>query len=182
MTIAVAAASSGTRTGQWRVPTPRAISSERAGAGAEPVPAIPKHFEASAQPCGIRQVPDGLLVPTQWRKPDFPTDALSAHARVPLVRRSWFNGTVGRRVRQDVPVPNRRHGDLFRTRPAADGPGFEVVFSDARTGEERVLGVVDGPAQAQAFIAGAIAAVEASGAYARGYEAGLTLKRESPAD
>jgi hypothetical protein len=77
-------------------------------------------------------------------------------------------------------VPNGGHGDLFRARPAANGPGVEVVFYDVRTGEERVLGVVDGHAQAQSFIAGAIAAIEASGAYARGYEAGLVLKRESP--
>jgi hypothetical protein len=54
------------------------------------------------------------------------------------------------------------------------------VFYDARAGEERVLGVVDGSTQAQSFISGAIAAIEASGAYARGYEAGLALKRESP--
>jgi hypothetical protein len=77
-------------------------------------------------------------------------------------------------------MPNGGAGDLFRARPAPNGSGFEVVFNDARTGEERVLGVVDGYAQAQSFISGAIAAIEASGAYARGYEAGLALKRESP--
>ena len=77
-------------------------------------------------------------------------------------------------------MPNGGHGDLFRARPTPGGPGFEVVFYDARTGEERVLGVVDGYVQAQAFISGAIAAIEASGAYARGYEAGLVLKREAP--
>jgi hypothetical protein len=70
------------------------------------------------------------------------------------------------------------HGDLFSTRPALKGPGIEVVFRDARTGEERVLGVVDGHANAQSFISGAIAAIEASGAYARGYAAGLRLRRE----
>ena len=77
-------------------------------------------------------------------------------------------------------MANGGHGDLFRTRPAAEGPGLEIVFSDARTGEERALGVVDGHAQAQAFISGAIAAIEASGAYARGYEAGLALRRDWP--
>jgi len=55
-------------------------------------------------------------------------------------------------------------------------PGLEIVFRDVRTGEERALGVVDGHVQAQAFISGAIAAIEASGAYARGYEAGLALR------
>jgi hypothetical protein len=52
------------------------------------------------------------------------------------------------------------------------------VFHDARSGEDRVLGVVDGYGQAQEFIAGAIAAVEATGPHARGYEAGLELRRE----
>ena len=75
-------------------------------------------------------------------------------------------------------MPNGGHGDLFRTRPAPDGSGFEVVFYDARTGEERPVGVVDGYAQAQEFISGAIAAIEAPGVYARGYEAGLALRRE----
>ena len=75
-------------------------------------------------------------------------------------------------------MPNGGHGDLFRTRSASDGPGVEVVFYDARTGEERAIGVVDGHAQAQSFIAGAIAAIEASGAYARGYAAGLELRNE----
>ena len=74
-------------------------------------------------------------------------------------------------------MSNGGHGDRFRTRPVADGPGLEVVFHDARTGEERALGVVDGHAQAQSFISGAIAAIEASVAYARGYEAGLALRR-----
>lgn len=69
------------------------------------------------------------------------------------------------------------HGDLFRTRPAPDGPGLEIVFYDAPTGEEIALGVVDGHAQAQSFISGAVAAIEASGAYARGYAAGLELRR-----
>jgi hypothetical protein len=73
-------------------------------------------------------------------------------------------------------MPNGGHGDLFRTRPAADGPGLEVLFRDVSTGEERALGVVDGHAQAQSFISGAIAAIEASGAYVRGYEAGLALR------
>ena len=41
-----------------------------------------------------------------------------------------------------------------------------------------MLGVVDGVAQAQQFISGAIAAIEASGAYARGYAAGLELRGE----
>jgi hypothetical protein len=77
-------------------------------------------------------------------------------------------------------VPNGGHGDLFRTRPASSGPGLEVVFYDARTRDERSLGTVDGYAQAQSFISGAIAAIEASGAYARGYEAGLALRRERP--
>jgi hypothetical protein len=79
-------------------------------------------------------------------------------------------------------VPNGGHGDLFRTRPAPSGSGLEVVFYDARTRDERSLGTVDGYAQAQSFISGAIAAIEASGAYARGYEAGLALRRESPPD
>lgn len=73
-------------------------------------------------------------------------------------------------------MPNGGYGDLFRTRPAADGPGLEVLFRDVSTGEERTLGVVDGHTQAQAFISGAIAAIEASGAYVRGYEAGLALR------
>ena len=54
-------------------------------------------------------------------------------------------------------------GDLFRTRPAPNGSGLEVVFYDVRTREERPLGIVDGYAQAQSFISGAIAAIEASG-------------------
>jgi hypothetical protein len=73
-------------------------------------------------------------------------------------------------------VPNGGYGDLFRTRPAPNGPGLEIVFYDARTREERALGVVDDYGQAQSFIFGAIAAIEASGAYARGYEAGLGLR------
>ena len=73
-------------------------------------------------------------------------------------------------------MPNGEHGDRFRTRPAPDGPGLEIVFYDARTGEERALGVVDDHGQAQLFISGAIAAIEASGAYARGYTAGLELR------
>ena len=77
-------------------------------------------------------------------------------------------------------MPNGGHGDLFRTRPVPNGSGLEVVFYDLRTREQRPLGVVDGYAQAQAFISGAIAAIEASGAYARGYEAGLALRREWP--
>jgi hypothetical protein len=79
-----------------------------------------------------------------------------------------------------MPMPNGGHGDLFRTRPAPDGPGLEIVFRDVRTLEEHALGVVDDYGQAQLFIAGAIAAIEASGSYARGYEAGLALRRESP--
>jgi hypothetical protein len=75
-------------------------------------------------------------------------------------------------------MPNGGHGDLFRTRPVPDGPGLEVVFYDLRTQEERPLGVVDGYTQAESFISGAIAAIEASGAYVRGYEAGLALRRE----
>jgi hypothetical protein len=75
-------------------------------------------------------------------------------------------------------MPNGGHGDLFRTRPAPNGPGLEIVFYDARTGEERSLGVVDDHGQAQLFISGAIAAIEASGAYARGYTAGLGLRAE----
>ena len=71
------------------------------------------------------------------------------------------------------------HGELFRTRPAPNGPGVEIVFYDARTREERVLGVVDDHGQAQLFISGAIAAIEASGAYARGYSAGLELRLPS---
>lgn len=74
-------------------------------------------------------------------------------------------------------MPDGGHGDLFRTRPAPDGPGLEIVFYDALAGEEVALGVVDGHAQAQSFISGAIAAIEASGAYARGYAAGLELRR-----
>jgi hypothetical protein len=83
-------------------------------------------------------------------------------------------------VRHDARVPNGGHGDLFRTRPAPNGQGLEVVFRDLRTGDDRALGVVDDYAHAQAFIFGAIAAIEASGAYARGYEAGLELRRDSP--
>jgi hypothetical protein len=75
-------------------------------------------------------------------------------------------------------MPNGGHGDLFRTRPVPNGPGLEVVFRDLRTGEERSLGVVDGHAQAELFISGAIAAIEASGAYARGYAAGVELRNE----
>jgi hypothetical protein len=75
-------------------------------------------------------------------------------------------------------MPDGGHGDLFSTRPAPKGPGLEVVFYDVRTREERALGVVDGFAQAQQFISGAIAAIEASGAYARGYAAGLELRGE----
>jgi hypothetical protein len=93
-------------------------------------------------------------------------------------RRSGLGVARWRPVRQDVVVPNGGHGDLFRTRPAPNGPGLEVIFYDAPTGEERVLGVVDGHAQAQSFIAGAIAAIEASGTYARGYAAGLELRNE----
>jgi hypothetical protein len=77
-------------------------------------------------------------------------------------------------------VPNGGHGDLFRTRPAPNGPGLEVLFRDLRTGDERSLGVVDDYAHAQAFISGAIDAIEASGAYARGYEAGVALRHDSP--
>jgi hypothetical protein len=73
-------------------------------------------------------------------------------------------------------MPNGEHGDRFRTRPAPDGPGLEIVFYDAGTGEERALGVVDDHGQAQLFIAGALAAIEASGAYLRGYTAGLELR------
>lgn len=73
-------------------------------------------------------------------------------------------------------MPNGGNGERFRTRPAPDGPGLEIVFYDARTGEERALGVVDDYGQAQLFINGAIAAIEASGAYARGYTAGLELR------
>ena len=79
-------------------------------------------------------------------------------------------------------MPNGGHSDLFRTRPVPNGPGLEIVFYDLRTREERSLGVVDGYEQAQSFIAGAIAAIEGSGAYARGYEAGLALRRESPSE
>ena len=75
-------------------------------------------------------------------------------------------------------MPDGGHGDLFRTRPAPNGSGLEVVFYDLRTREERPLGIVDGYAQAQSFISGAIAAIEASGVYARGYEAGQALRRE----
>jgi len=75
-------------------------------------------------------------------------------------------------------MPNGGHGDLFRTRPAPNGPGLEIVFYDTRTREERALGVVDDYGQAQLFISGAIAAIEASGAYARGYAAGLGLRGE----
>lgn len=74
-------------------------------------------------------------------------------------------------------MPNGGHSDLFRTRPAPNGPGLEVVFYDLRTREEHSLGV-----QAQSFISGAIAAIEGSGAYARGYEAGLALRREWPSE
>jgi hypothetical protein len=42
--------------------------------------------------------------------------------------------------------------------------------------------VVDGYHQAQSFISGAIAAIEGSGAYVRGYEAGLALRREWPSE
>jgi hypothetical protein len=77
-------------------------------------------------------------------------------------------------------MPNGGHGDLFRTRPAPNGPGLEIVFRDVRTLEERPLGVVDDSGQAQLFIAGALAAIEASGSYARGYEAGLAVRREWP--
>jgi hypothetical protein len=73
-------------------------------------------------------------------------------------------------------MPNGGNGERFRTRPAPDGPGIEIVFYDARTGEERALGVVDDHGQAQHFISGAVAAIEASGAYARGYTAGLELR------
>ena len=73
-------------------------------------------------------------------------------------------------------MPNGGHGDLFRTRPAPSGSGLEVVFYDLRTREERPLGVVDGYVQAQSFISGAIAAIEATGAYARGYAAGIELR------
>ena len=73
-------------------------------------------------------------------------------------------------------MPNDGNGDRFRTRPAPDGPGIEIVVPDARTGEERALGVVDDPGQARQFISGAVAAIEASGAYARGYRAGLELR------
>ena len=74
-------------------------------------------------------------------------------------------------------MPNGGHGDLFRTRPAPTGHGVEVVFMEPRTGEERSLGVVDDFGHAQEFIFGAIAAIEASGAYARGYAAGLELRQ-----
>jgi hypothetical protein len=77
-------------------------------------------------------------------------------------------------------VPSGGHGDLFHTRPAHRGSGLEVVFYDVRTRDERSLATVDGYAHSQSFISGAIAAIEASGAYARGYEAGLALRRESP--
>ena len=73
-------------------------------------------------------------------------------------------------------MPNGEQGERFRTRPAPDGPGLEIVFYDARTGEERALGVVDDYGQAKLFISGAVAAIEASGAYARGYTAGLGLR------
>jgi hypothetical protein len=73
-------------------------------------------------------------------------------------------------------MPNGGHGDLFRTRPAPNGPGLEIVFYDVRTRDERALGVVDDYGQAQLFISGAIAAIEASGAYVRGYAAGLGLR------
>lgn len=76
-------------------------------------------------------------------------------------------------------MPNDERGELFRTRPAPDGPGLEIVFYDGRTREERPLGVVDDHGQAQLFISGAIAAIEASGAYARGYTAGLELRLPS---
>ena len=77
-------------------------------------------------------------------------------------------------------MPDGGHGDLFRTRPAPSGSGLEVVFYDVQTRDERSLGIVDDYAHAQSFISGAIAAIEASGAYARGYEAGLALRRERP--
>ncbi len=77
-------------------------------------------------------------------------------------------------------MPNSGHGHLFGTRPAPNGAGLEVVFRDPGTGDERSLGVVDGYEQAQSFISGAIAAIEASGAYVRGYEAGRALRRELP--
>lgn len=73
-------------------------------------------------------------------------------------------------------MPNDEHGERFRIRPVPDGPGLEIVFYDARTGEDRALGVVDDHGQAQLFISGAVAAIEASGAYARGYTAGLELR------
>ena len=74
-------------------------------------------------------------------------------------------------------MANSGHGDLFRTRPAATGRGLEILFHNPRTGEERSLGMVDDHGQAQAFISGAKAAIEASGAYARGYAAGLELRQ-----
>ena len=74
-------------------------------------------------------------------------------------------------------MPNGGHGDLFRTRPAPTGQGVEIVFHDPRSGGERSLGVVDDHGHAQEFIFGAIAAIEASGAYARGYAAGLELRQ-----
>ena len=73
-------------------------------------------------------------------------------------------------------VPDGGHGELFRTRPVPDGPGVEIVFYDVRTREERAIGVVDDHTQAQSFISGALAAIEASGAFARGYAAGLELR------
>jgi hypothetical protein len=62
---------------------------------------------------------------------------------------------------------------------------FCVIFRMGAGGtplEEHSLGVVDGYEQAQSFISGAIAAIEGSGAYARGYEAGLALRRERPSE
>jgi hypothetical protein len=94
-----------------------------------------------------------------------------AAPRAPLLRLS-----LALSLRQDVRVPNGGHSDLFRTRPVPDGAGVEIVFYDVRTGEERAIGIVDDHTQAQAFISGALAAIEASGAYARGYAAGLELR------
>jgi hypothetical protein len=74
-------------------------------------------------------------------------------------------------------MPNFGHGDLFSTRPAPSGEGVEIVFHEPRTGEERALGVVDDHGRAREFIEGALAAIEASGAYARGYAAGLELRQ-----
>lgn len=74
-------------------------------------------------------------------------------------------------------MANGGHGDLFRTRPAPTGQGVEIVFHGPGAGGERSLGVVDDHGRAQEFISGAKAAIEASGAYARGYAAGLELRR-----